>query len=207
LDGEGAERDWDWLMANFGAINLEYAEPPAEGGSVYRVVQLQAVEEPAIQVGRVLDAEGQPLAGVRVVRFWPEAPPLPRWALPASRWRDRGVYGETNDQGEIGFGLGHGDDYRPPAGGASALWVAEEAGPSDLVGGLGKIQGSPHRHLDVVFQRQPAGGEAIAPPVAAPPRPTPPPPTEKEPEPTRDPWQILFEKLDRIAELLEKGQD
>ncbi len=188
FDQQGQERDWNWLISNFGAINLERAE--VGEGSVYRIVKLQDAEGPAVQVANVTDQGGQPLDGVRVVRYWPDAPPLPAWPPPTSMWHDQGVYGETNVNGDIGFGMGHGDYYFPPNGGASALWVADAKGPSDFISGLGMLGGTNHRHLDVYFQFLPAE----------------PPPPEPPEEPPDDRWQRLFDKLDEIISMLEKKQ-
>jgi hypothetical protein len=202
---QGEERDWDWLVANFGAVSLERAEALDGVSQVYRVVKLQDAEGPAVQAAYVVDSRGNPLEKVRVVRYWPDAPALPVWQPPASRWRDRGVYGETKDAGEIGFGMGYGDYYFPPAGGASAVWVADESGPSDWIGGLGMLGGTNHRHLDVSFQRQDASSE----PPPQPPLPPPPPPSPPPPSPSPSPpeeetnWERLFERLDRIIEMLE----
>jgi hypothetical protein len=207
-DRQGQERDWDWLIAEFGAIELEFAEVPAGEGLVYRIVELREVEGPAAEVIHVEDQDGNPLEGIRVVRHWPQAPLLPAWPPPTSRWRDRGVFGNTNVNGDIGFGMGHGDYYFPPKGGASAVWVAEESGPSDFVAGLGMLGGTNHRHLDVYFQRtdaevsEPSPEPATPPP--APPEPVPePPPAEPE---EGDHWDQLFQRLDEIIKLLENGR-
>jgi hypothetical protein len=204
-DLQGREQDWDWLVAAFGAVKLERAEVPEGAGRVFRVVRLQAVEGPAIKIVHVLDQDGNPLEDVRVVRTWPDAPPLPGWSPPASRWRECGVHGATNANGEIGFGMGHGDTYTLPDLGASAVWVAEEAGPSDLIEGLGMLGGARHRHLDMYFQLQVVGEEPLpSPPAPSPPAPTPPPsPAPPEP-PVAEDWVKISEKLDRILELLER---
>ena len=196
-DQQGQERNWQWLVANFGSVNLERAEVPQGPGKVFRVVKLQDREGPAVLVVHVTDQEGNPRDGVTVVRYWPDAPSLPDWPPPTSRWRTRGVFGGTNPNGDIGYGMGTGDYYSPPKGGASAVWVAEQAGPSDCVSGLGMLSGTNHRHLEVHFQLQDVKGE--------PPPPTPPPPTPPEPTPppAEDNWARLFKQLDRIEAQLE----
>jgi hypothetical protein len=204
-DRQGQEQDWDWLIAEFGAIELEPAEAPAGKGQIYRIVELREVVGPAAELVHVEDQEGSPLEGIRVVRHWPDAPLLPAWPAPTSRWRDRGVFGNTNANGDIGFGMGHGDYYFPPKGGASAVWVADEGGPSDFIAGLGMLGGTNHRHVDVHFQRTDAEV-----PEPSPEPPTPPPaPPEPVPEPAPAPpqegdhWDQLFQRLDRIIKLLE----
>jgi hypothetical protein len=199
FDQEGQEQDWDWLVANFGAVSLERAEPAEGGAGVFRIVKLQDTEGPAVQIVTVADQDGSPMGGIRVVRYWPDAPRLPDWPAPTSQWRDRGVYGETNLEGDIGYGMGQGDYYFPPGGGASAVWVADESGPSDFIGGLGMLGATTHRHLDVYYHLQGVDGPPDGPPEE--------PPDEPQEEPPEEPadgqWQKLFEKLDRIIALLE----
>lgn len=190
FDQQGEEQDWSWLVENFGAIAIERAEVTEGVTQVYRAVKLQDAEGPAVQVVNVVDQDGIPIGDLRVVRHWPDAPPLPAWPPPTSRWQDQGVFGATNEEGNIGYGMGHGDYYFAPDGGASAVWVASEAGPSDLIHGLGMLGGTNHRHLDVYYQLE--NVEETPPP--------PPPP----PELPDERWQAFFEKLDRIIEMLEK---
>jgi hypothetical protein len=193
LDQQGQEQDWNWLIAHFGAIHLERAE--VSEGSVYRVIKIQDAEGPAVQVVNVTEPDDMPIEGIKVVRYWPDAPPLPAWPSPTSMWRNQGVYGTTNINGDIGYGMGHGDYYFPPSGGASAVWVADQAGPSDFVSGLGMLGGTNHRHLEVYFQLQPAQAPPIEPPVE--------PPDEPPDDLPEVRWQQLFAKLDQIITMLE----
>lgn len=188
-DGQGEEQDWDWLISNFGNISLERSEVTEGVTRVYRVMKLQDAEGPATQIVNVVDQDSHPLEGIHVVRYWPDAPELPEWPPPVSRWYDRGVYGPTNVNGDIGFGMGSGDYYFPPSAGASAVWVADQNGPSDVISGLGMLGASNHRHLNVYFQLKD---------VEEPPPPPPPPP------PPESNWEKLFDKLDRIIALLEE---
>jgi hypothetical protein len=215
-DQQGEEQDWAWLVANFGAINLERATIPEGVAQVYRIVKLQDIEGPATQLVNVVNQEGRRLEGLTVVRYWPDAPKLPEWPPPISRWRDRGVYGPTNVNGDIGFGMGRGDYYSPPGAGASAVWVANQSGPSDFISGLGMVGGTNHRHLDVYYQLKDAGAPPPEPPIEPPPEPPieppPEPPIEPPPEPPIEPpptppdenWTALLERLDRIIALLEE---
>jgi hypothetical protein len=189
VDQQNQEKDWNWLVANFGPIKLERAT--ATAGNVYRVVKFQDAEGAAVQVVNVINQDRKPVADIRVVRYWPDAPTLPAWPPPISTWHNRGVYGNTNINGDIGYGMGHGDYFFPPASGASAVWVADQAGPSDLVSGLGMLGGTEHRHLDVYYQLVPAG-----PPVE--------PPVEPPDGPSGDQFQQIMNKLDHIIDLLEK---
>jgi hypothetical protein len=221
FDQQGQEQDWDWLVAHFGAVDLRRA--PATQGYAHRIVKLQDAEGSAIQVVNVRSHDGHPIEGVRVVRSWPDAPSLPAWAPPASTWRSQGVYGQTNGNGDIGYGMGHGEYYDPPNAGPGAVWVADPSGPSDLISGLGMLANSDHRHLDIYFQLQPAGAPSVGaaaqpaaepatvPPVvpaAVPPVETvavpPAEPAAAPPEvPVEERWQRLFAKLDQIIAMLE----
>jgi hypothetical protein len=200
-DQHGQEQDWSWLIANFGDVKLERAEAAEGVGQVYRIVKLVDSEGPAVTVVHVTDKGGKALENVRVVRYWPDAPLLPGWSAPASRWRDRGVYGGTNINGDIGFGMGRGDYFFPPNGGASALWISDERGPSDFVEGLGMLGGTKHRHLNVFFQLQDV---EAGPPPPEPVEPEPPAPPEPPTPEEQDNWDKLFERVDRIIDLLEE---
>jgi hypothetical protein len=177
LDKQGQQRDWGWLRVNFGDIGVKRAEPVAGETSVYRVVKLQESEGPAVQVVNIAGEDGSSREGVVVVRHWPDAPELPAWPSPISRWRAKGVFGKTNNNGDIGFGMGHGDYYFATASGASSVWVADDAGQSDLITGLGMLGGTNHRHLDVYYQLLPVEqaspdlppGQPEEPPVDQPP--------------------------------------
>lgn len=204
-DRQGREQDWDWLVSAFGSVKLERVDAAAGVNQVFRIVRLQVVEGTPIETVQVLDQQGSPMQGVRVVRAWADAPSLPDWLPPASRWSESGVYGVTDSSGEIGFGMGHGDTYALPGTGTGALWVAEDAGPSDLIDGLGILEGERPCHLDVTFQLQDVGVQPVLPPPPpAPPTSSPePPPSVPGPPAGGDGWGEIMDKLDRILELLE----
>ena len=159
-------QDQKWLEENFGPV--EHLEAPPGPG--YRLAALVEVDDlpplartsvkflPPFE-GRIIEASstiivqvqgqgGGPVQGVRVARRWPDEtlPNLPP-ELAAWGWT-KGVYGDTNPNGDIGFGMGLGDYYFPPDKGASAVWV--EGG--DGVNGLGMIGGTNHRHLNLIYQ-------------------------------------------------------
>jgi len=175
------------------------------------------VEGPAVLVVHVSDVQGVPLEGVSVVRSWAGAPGLPAWPNLASRWHDRGVYGATGRAGTVGFGLGPEDTYRLPGAGPSAVWVADQAGPSDRVDGLGLVVSEKRLHLDLFFrvaqELTPVlakAGIALSPSSAAtevllPPDPPAPPPA---PLPlAADQWALLIERLDRVIQSLEEQSE
>jgi hypothetical protein len=195
VDQQGFERDWDWLVEQFGPISLERATLPAGAECAYRIVRLQDAEGPAVQIASIENHVGTNRAGARVVRHWPDAPMLPAWPPPTSRWRTRGVFGSTDKRGCVGFGMGPGEYYSPPHSGPCGLWIADPAGPSDYVEGLGMLGLSNHRHIDVCFQLQPVEAEPTTPEPA---------PPALGPWPPEQWWQDVFGRLDAIISLLEK---
>jgi hypothetical protein len=229
LDPQGEVQSWDWILANLGPLSLERAAATKLGQPVYRLVEVRVVAGPAVQVVRVLDTRGIPLVGIQVVRAWPGAPNLPCWSPPASRWQEHGVTGPTGRNGAIGFGLGSGDSYQLPGAGSASAWVADSAGPSDRIDGLGLLDSTMRLHVDLCFQLDQEmetvlpstePGQSIAHAVSAsglslsqrapvtvafPPPPSPPPAPLSL---TGDQWQILIERLDQvIAALEEQAQD
>lgn len=116
LDASGQLRDWAWLTAEFGLT-----ESNVEQGDAWRVTQLQeGGEEAAIVV------YGPP--GTVVQFGWPdgfdEAPIKP--------------------EGHVGFPMGPGAYYWPPAVGPHYVTVGD-----CIVTGLGMIGGTNHRHVNV----------------------------------------------------------
>lgn len=191
FDRQGREQDWNWLVANFGDISLQRAEISEGQRLAFRITKIQESEGPAVQIVHVTVEGSEPLAGICVARHWPDAPELPVWPPPASLWRDRGVHGKTNLEGDIGFGMGRGDYYFPPSCGASAVWVADSAGPSDFLSGLGMLGGTNHRHLDVHYQL-----EGVETPSDPPP---PPPPASTPPVPPPATSWPGFDILDKVG--------
>jgi hypothetical protein len=195
IDQDGQEQNWDWLAANFGSVELVRPQVSAEHTAVYRLCRLLDVEGPAAQVVHVLDQDGNPLEGIRVVRHWPGAPDLPAWSPPISRWQAQGVHGLTGRGGQLGFGLGADERYSAPNGGPGSIWIADEAGPSDLISGLGMLENTEHRHLNLFYQLQEVAS------IPAPPVEEPIPPPQALPD---NPWGVILDKLDQITKLVEE---
>jgi hypothetical protein len=141
-DLDGAERDWAWLEAMFGAVTLE------RGTGMASVSVLRAVEGPSVLVVRIENADGDPIQSVPVVFYWPDARLLP----PEQRacGLDRGLVIASKSNGNAEFGMGPGAYYFPPAGGPHAVWVATEG--TDCLGGMGMLGGTNHIHLDSVWR-------------------------------------------------------
>ena len=151
-DYDGTERDWDWLVATFGNVWVD----PGDGSAC--LAELRAIHDDATLNVRVRDSAGQPVDGIPVIFHWPDAPLLPPELVGCY---DRGVYGSTgegykplwsqvySDPGTVGFGMGSGAFYCPPAGGPHTVWAGVEG--SDCVHGLGMLCWTNHDHVDPTF--------------------------------------------------------
>ena len=145
FDYEGQEQDWAWLQETFGAVSIQ-----AGSGSLC-ASELRAVKDDATLMVRVLDAQGQPVEGITVVFYWPDAPALPPELVGCF---ELGVYAATKyypdpGVGTVGFGMGPGAYYQPPAAGPHTVWVGVNG--SECVLGLGMLWGTNHYHLDPTF--------------------------------------------------------
>jgi hypothetical protein len=141
-DLDGMERDWDWLVANFGAVTLN------RGTGAASVTVLRAVEGPNALVIHVENSEGTPMENVPVVFYWPDAPELPPEQQACGL--DRGIVGYTKSSGDVDFAMGPGAYYFPPGAGPHVVWVPVEG--TDCLRGLGMLGGTNHIHLDSVWR-------------------------------------------------------
>lgn len=175
-DALGNERDREWLAGKYGLVDLAGGSETGEHWAVAALVEEADYPPEAERVGfggkpalpdagaailvACRDELGLPVVGVTVVRYWPGAPELPE-AL--RYWQSRGVYGATNGEGNIGFGMGPGDYYSPPAQyGATWVWVNDPDRESVAVTGLGMLAGTNHDHINVIYTVK--GGEPPEPP-------------------------------------------
>jgi len=145
FDYDGVERDWGWLVEEFGAVWIE-----AGSGSAC-VVELRAIRDDNTLIIRVVDSLGQPVGGVPVVFHYTTAPLLPPELVGCY---DRGDYADTKyppdgGAGSAGFGMYDGAWYCPPGGGPHTVWVG--IGGSDCVHGLGMLCGRNHWHVNPTF--------------------------------------------------------
>lgn len=164
------ERDWMWLVANYGPLVIH----PADAGPGWRIVEIRedadldklagrTLEEikrtspqaaPTIIV-KVLDAVGRPVDLARVAWYWPDCREDPNAAptngLPAGVKQNRAEDGYTNLNGDTGFGMGRGAYYYPPAIGPHAVWIYGQN--SDVILGLGMIGETNHNHVNVTYRQ------------------------------------------------------
>lgn len=191
FDRYGEERDWGWLVENFGPVEI-WAAPDGEGTALWldevweqgdipkaRIEQVRrwppggrpAVTEDGVRYGtprctvHVEDAQGEALGGVLVARRWPHRETnLALDEVPEAlrTWFGRGVVARTSEHGDVFFEAGPGDAYAPPELGASTVWLE---GRSDAFYGWGWLAGTRFTSLRLVFRQRGAGQEEPAPPA------------------------------------------
>lgn len=195
IDHAGVEKNWAWLVANYGPLVVH----PAAAGNGWRVAEIvERVNAPAAILVSARNPDhtcacatsaSTPAPGTLLAWYWPDAPynaeagppnGVPDGMTPGRADRP----GVANGEGLVGFAMGQGAYYWPSRGerGPHATWVYGQN--SDVVFGLGMAAATNHNHLDVVFQRE----DEIEPPP---------------PEPG-DEWAALFALMDRIIALLER---
>jgi hypothetical protein len=136
-DCDGEVSTTHWLTTTFGAVTWTQSE-----SIPISAIRGRCGDQPATIIAHVQDSSGNPLEGVTVVFSWPDAPALPPELHNCGL--DRGVYGPTNMNGDIGFGLGGGAYYYPPDGGPHTVWLPGGA----CLAGLGMLGGTNHWHVD-----------------------------------------------------------
>ena len=152
-DAQGNPQSWSWVLAEFGPLDLRLAEPYE--GQVVRLVEVREQFGDSALMVKLLHLDGSPVQGIEVAFYWPDAPELDTIPLPTSVWEPMAVHGPTNDNGDIGFGMGPGAYYYWPdqvQAGPHGSWVLAPGHPSDGLFGLGMIAGTDHRHLNLTFQ-------------------------------------------------------
>lgn len=154
--GDAETVDWDWLVETFGDVQIRAIEEKdgltlREGDWIYKLVYLDARTGDANIIINVRDKDGDPVQGETVMFGWPDAPAHDYPSKP-SNWTTTGVTGDTNENGDIGPGLGTGAYYSPDDGerGPHFVWVYDL--PSDYIDGLGMLAGTFHAHLNLGYQ-------------------------------------------------------
>ncbi len=180
-DHDGRQRDLAYLRSRYGDFMIQ--EAAGGEGPAYKISALrERVEAPATVVVKVSDDDGQPLNGVRVAWYWPDADndpnAGPQGGVPPEMRPNRAISGPTNANGEVGFGMGGGAYYWPDQGqiGPHAVWIYGTETRSDLILGLGMVAATNHNHFDVEYTRL----VGDVPPPTPPPTPPPQPPIPRE---------------------------
>jgi hypothetical protein len=203
FDAGGVERDLAWLRARYGDFVIQ---PAAEGeGPVYRIAALheRVATDMVLQV-RMTDQSRTPLAGIAVAWYWPDAPanadcgPL-GGVLPGME-PGRCEVATTGADGLTHFFMGDGARYDPDLGqiGPHAVWAYGAGTRSDLILGLGMVEGTLNDHFDVEFRLE----DGDQPPVTPTPTPTPSP----EPPPPSSCGGTWDPRLDELGVTLEPAQ-
>jgi hypothetical protein len=188
--------DAAWLEATYGPVAVDQSQE----SKAYRVVELwEKLGEASLTV-RLEDENGNPLVDIPVVFWFSTAPQLPEWTPPPEKWRTNGEQGRSNQNGDVGFGMGGGAYYFPPNKGPHAVWVGEPGVGTDFVSGLGMLGGTNHNHVEPVFQRLRGEGPLEPLEPLEPPEPSEP---SESPEPGTE-WATLFAKLDKLIASVEE---
>ncbi|MGB9300988.1 MAG: cyclic nucleotide-binding domain-containing protein [Anaerolineae bacterium] len=133
FDMDGRPRDLDWANQKYGGW-IEFAQP--SGGACFRIVELRERSGPANVDVWLLDESGNPIPSMTLRFDWP----------------GEEVLQTTNGEGKVGFALGMGSYiYDAHVGGPHTIRVICEY-PSDVARNWGHLAGTPHDHLDIVFQ-------------------------------------------------------
>ena len=133
FDMDGQPRDLDWANQKYGGW-IEFAQP--SGGACFRVVELRERSGPANVDVWIRDESGNPIPNMTLRFDWP----------------GEEVLQTTDTAGRVGFALGMGSYiYDAHVGGPHTIRVICEYA-SDVARNWGHLAGTPHDHLDVVFQ-------------------------------------------------------
>jgi hypothetical protein len=147
---------WDWVRDTFGDVQVKAIEDKEgltlqEGDVVYKLVYLDARLGDANILINVRDEDGNPVQGETVMFGWPDAPAHGHPDKP-SNWTESGVPGPTNENGDVGPGLGTGAYYSPADGERGPHFVWVYGLPSDYVDGLGMLAMTNHAHLNLGYR-------------------------------------------------------
>ena len=158
FDITGTERDWAWVVEQYGPLGIREAEPwtMADGSKqVLRLVELRENFGPATCIVKALKEDGSPIVNLQFAWHYSTAPDLPDGINPpTSVWEPNADYGPTNDNGDIGFAMSEDATYYPDQNqpGPYSTWALSTKWPSDCYDGIGLKAGTDHGHLDPTFQ-------------------------------------------------------
>jgi hypothetical protein len=170
FDREGTRQTMAWATAKYGPFIIYPAPPPpnlpdgqADTGLAWKVTALREKND-ATFIARTLSDKREPVPGIRVCFYWPDAPSLesagPLGAPYDGVTPNRAVLGCANVNGDTGFPMGPGAHYDAARGerGPHAAWMHGTETRSDLFLGIGMIFDD-HLHLDVEWSLVEDAGE------------------------------------------------
>ena len=157
FDANGTQRDWAWVVEQYGPLEIGLAEPVVAADGQMKVIRLVELREkfgPATCVVNVRKLDGSPMVGVNGAWHYSTAPMLPDWMDAQSVWFPNADFGPTNDNGDVGHAMSEDSTYYPDRGeiGPYAAWILSSKLPCDLYRGIGCKAGTEHGHLDAIFQ-------------------------------------------------------
>ena len=150
FDVTGAERDWAWVQATFG--NVQIAKPTDEqlvnAKGVFRIIELREVEASLDLNCRVQGVDQND----QVAYYWPGAPVLEQYDPPTARWENQ-AFRANIILGKATLLMGGQSDYNPATQqGAYGIWPLKPWMASEYIKGLGWLMATHYRHLDVTFK-------------------------------------------------------
>jgi hypothetical protein len=154
FDRNGKPRTRQWLYNHYGFVYAHAPTAKPDNGARYALVELREAKGNALRVTVI--AGSSPIADVKVMLYWPDAPEAPH-----AGWLQRGVGAKTDRDGVALHILGEGAHYGPPAIGPHSLWI-KGANVSPLITGLGIAGGY---HLDPTFRKLKPGETADRSPI------------------------------------------
>ena len=158
-DRYGEGQPWSWVEENYGPLVVS----PLNGAG-WKVKELREnanlegknAEAAAVIIVKCLDQFGLPVDQLQVAWYWPDVRLDPNCGpangVPAGMEPGRAEHGPTNLNGDVGWAMGSGAYYSPPNIGPHACWIYGHAIHSQVVLGLGMLDGTDHYHTDVVYQ-------------------------------------------------------
>jgi hypothetical protein len=159
FDEKYIERDWAWLTARFG--RLEILKPESTGPRFVLKTIRVTTGNAVLKIG-VLDENSQPIGGIMAVNTYPtlqspsvNTPDLTTADAAAQQWSKRGDANFTQPvTGVVGFGLGENSWIQNFAvGGPYHAWLFHTKYPSECLSWIGWIGGTDHiGPCDLTFQ-------------------------------------------------------
>lgn len=125
----------------------------------------RGIEATSALMAVLWDSDGNPVGGIEVAFYWEDATYDPQagpkyGVIEPQMFPDRCVHGPTEGDGDVGFGMGGGAWVEPGEMGPHGLWAYGDGTNSAVAFGFGMKFGTPHDHMNAVFQWRP---EAVEP--------------------------------------------
>ena len=159
VDMDYGEQSEQWAKDKYG-IDWDFA--PVSDGWVWRLVELWEKTGTTSHITQVLDKNYQPVPNKIVTFYWSGAEESN--IANELDWHSNYVYGLTNENGEVGPGMGIGAYHGEGEGGPHEVWVHDDYIKSDRLRKIGMLAGTFHDHLDCKFKLMYIGEQPPEPP-------------------------------------------